>query len=515
MSVRLASFIFAVVLASILAPTQAVAQIESIVQPRNIDGRVVAKSEREEQAELFDYYFEKQNLTYETRLDKLKTSATVPGWRIPYSAHIYPQTAGGMGSAGGRGSRGLFRRQGGGGGSSVLTHYDQAFNGGAGAERSADAYEVKRLGGTQRIGLFGLRTRSSSESWEGYCSGFTAAAIRHPEPVRAVDAGQVGGAAGVVFQPSDIKALLSCIYNRTTNDSYLFLAPPSSRDGGPNMATFHLTLANYIGQAGCPVGINRTKGEATWNNPVYTYESTISDGGESNAVHYKNVHTTITYSFYASDAQIQTDEATGERRGNMTQSMDFNYTLALDGEGRIIGGRANSFNGHFLWIPLYAVQGRGEEGKAPGNPYIDVRKVIDLARLSALPEVQKKYDAVVIGPRLDPALTKAEDEAAAKAAAEKAAAEAAAEKAKAEKAAAEKAKAAAEKAVAEKVKAEKAKADKAKAEKAAAEKVKADKAKADKVKADKAKADKAAADKDAAKKTPADAAKKAPAAPAP
>ena len=83
--------------------------------------------------------------------------------------------------------------------------------------------------------------------------------------------------------------------------------------------------------------------------------------------------------------------------------MTFRYTLALDNEGRIIGGRALSSSGHFLWIPLYAVQGR-EDGSVPGNPYIAVRKVIALARASALAEVQKKYDEATIGPTIDPSL---------------------------------------------------------------------------------------------------------------
>ena len=499
MSVRLTSVCFAAVLAMNLTPAPSLAQSESIVEPRNMHGKV-QKSEREEQADLFDYYFEKQNLTYETQLDKLKTQATVPSWRIPYSAAIHPQSAGGMSDAGG-GRVGLFRRSYG-GGSNVLNLYDRAFN--SGGEGSANAYERQRVNASDR-GLFrGLRMRRSSEPWEGYCSGFTAASIRHPEPVRAVDAGQVGGAAGVVFQPSDIKALLTCIYNRTSEDSYLFLAPPASNNSGPNMGTFHLTLANYIGQAGCPVGIDRTKGEVAWNNPIYAYESTISDGGEGNGLHYKNVQTTITYSFYGSDSQTQTDEQSGDRQGNMTQSMSFNYTLALDGKGKIVGGHANSYNGDFLWLPLYAVQGRGE-GPSPGNPHIDVRKVIALARLSALPEAQKKYDAAVIGPRIDPSLTKAEEAGGPRAAAAAAPPGGGAGAALAAGANAEAAHGGAEKAAAEK-------AAKVAAEKAAAEKAKADKARAEKVKTDKAKADKAAAEKAAAKKAPADAQKKAPAA---
>ena len=95
---------------------------------------------------------------------------------------------------------------------------------------------------------------------------------------------------------------------------------------------------------------------------------------------------------------------TGARVGNSKQSMTFRYTLALDGAGSIIGGRASSSSGNFLWIALYAVQGR-EDGSVPGNPYVDVRKVVALARASALPEVQKKYDRAVVGPMIDPSLT--------------------------------------------------------------------------------------------------------------
>jgi hypothetical protein len=91
--------------------------------------------------------------------------------------------------------------------------------------------------------------------------------------------------------------------------------------------------------------------------------------------------------------------------------MTFRYTLALDSEGRIVGGRAKTSSGHFLWTPLYAVQAK-PDGSVQGNPYVDLRKVIALARASALPEVQAKFDEETIGPRIDPALepTAPEDE---------------------------------------------------------------------------------------------------------
>jgi hypothetical protein len=360
---------------------------ESNVEKREVGGKVV-QSEREEQEALFNYYFREQQLKYETRLKELKSSASAPKWRIPYSADIHPQAAGGLGNISSRGRRSRYA------GSSALSVYDRAFNEG---RDLANSYEVQRVLGSDSSLFVGRRLRRNNEGWEGYCSGFTASTIRHPEPVKSVDASRVGGAPGVVFQPSDIKALLSSIYNRTTDDSYIFVAPPSAKDGGPNMGTFHLALANYIGQAGHPIGIDRTKGEAAWNNPIYAYEVTsVGDAGDGDHIHYKTVETTVTFSFYGSDSATQTDHETGEVRGNTKETMNLRYTLALDDAGKVIGGTALSDSGYFLWIPLYAVQGT-QDGSVPGNPHIDVKKVIALAREAAIPEVQKEFDKTVIG----------------------------------------------------------------------------------------------------------------------
>jgi hypothetical protein len=167
------------------------------------------------------------------------------------------------------------------------------------------------------------------------------------------------------------------------------------------MGTFHLALANYIGNAGHPVGFDRTRGRAPWNNPVYAYEVTlVRDAGSSDHLHYKTVDLTLTYSYYGSDQGQQTDVQTGEIRGNQKQQMSLRYNVALDDDGRIVGGQALTYNGYFLWIPLYPVQGTAD-GKSLGNPYLDVQKVLALARASALPETQEKFDEANIGP-VDP-----------------------------------------------------------------------------------------------------------------
>lgn len=401
---------------------------ESNIGERNVNGQVV-QSERDEQESLFNYYFRKQDLTFDTKLEDLRDEATVPSWRIPYSAAIHPESAGGLSDAGAGGPGPRGRRRGGlfgmgrlrastdsadphgprnlllsgpmaATGNSPLGLYDRAFHGG---RNMANDYEVRRIMTEQR-GLIFRRTVSSSESWEGYCSGFTASTIRHPEPVKSVNAGDFGGTPGVILRPTDIKALLSCIYNRTSDDSFLFLAPPSASDGGPNMGTFHLALANYIGKGGTPIGIDRSKGRVAWNNPVYAYKvNSMRDAGESDGIRFRGLQTTITYSSYGQDGQRQTDLETGDRVGNRKQSMTIRYVLALNEAGEIIGGRALTSAGHFLWIPLFAAQAQAD-GSVPGNPYIDVKKVIAVARASALPGVQKKFDRVVIGPTIGPAL---------------------------------------------------------------------------------------------------------------
>ncbi len=377
-----------ILLVTVLVISRAAA--ESNVSPRAVEGET-APSERDEQQSLFNWHFRERNLTYQTEFAALKTAAAVEAWRVPYSAAIYPLTSGGLAAA--RTSVGT-----------VLSKYDLAFNEG---QSLAESYDRRRRmpQNVPRVGLFRRRPQPSNfgiEPWEGYCSGFAASTIRHPEPMRPVDAGTVGGRPGVVFQPAEIKALLSAAYNRTRPDSFLLLAPPSARNRGPNMGTFHLALANYIGQAQHPIAIDRVRGREAWNNPIYRYEVTsIRDVGRRGELEIKELVTRITYTAYGSDRVSQTDPETGQRRGHSSQSMSIRYHLNLDAQGHIVGGRALSHSGHFLWLPLFAVQATRDQ-TSPGNPYLDVQQVIALARASALPEIQAKYDQHVIGREVDP-----------------------------------------------------------------------------------------------------------------
>jgi hypothetical protein len=67
-----------------------------------------------------------------------------------------------------------------------------------------------------------------------------------------------------------------------------------------------------------------------------------------------------------------------------------------------------NYNGYFFWFPLYAPQAKAD-GSVQGNPHVDVRKVIALARASADPAIQKKFDETNVGPMIDPSLAPADD----------------------------------------------------------------------------------------------------------
>ena len=345
--------------------------MQSNVEQRTVAGKEVP-SERDEQEPLFNYYFQDQKLKYETKLSDLKKEASVPAWRMPYSADIHPQSA--RRNERCRRRRHAWARHG--GGRSALSLYDRAFNDG---RDLANAYEVRHvMGGSDRALFPGLRMRRTNEGWEGYCSGFTASTIRHPEPVKAVDAGQGRRPPGVVFQPSDIKALLTCIYNRTTEDSYLYLAPPSARDGGPNMGTFHLALANYIGRAGHPIGIDRTKGEASWNNPDLFVQGRFDPRRRMQDGPFT---TRRPHDHHLQLLRLRRERPNGpgnrRRAGKPPQTMSLRYTMALDDQGRIAAASVDD-SGHSCgfrctpckarrWFGARQSAHRREESHGPGQ----------------------------------------------------------------------------------------------------------------------------------------------------
>ena len=127
----------------------------------------ISKEEVDEVNEIHERWWGKQLVW---RYADLPKSGSVDGQRMPWSGHIYPDRSGGC--------------------IQVLRRYDAAFNG---RRRLASNFErhdieIHKKTGMRRGGLFGRRLveRRETPDWAGHCNGWTAAAIRHAEPVNSV-----------------------------------------------------------------------------------------------------------------------------------------------------------------------------------------------------------------------------------------------------------------------------------------------------------------------------------------
>ncbi len=311
-------------------------------------GAKVSQSAVERQNTMFQQYW---GTDFSWKFDELPTEAVMPGFRLPYSGHIYPDRAGGTASA--------------------LRKYDQAFHGG---KMRAVAYErwdttafkerEPRRGVLGRLGAKSLQT----PNWYGHCNGWTTAAIRHAEPQTSVYRNEVE------FTPSDIKALLAEIYLYNDNTN---LTEPNER---LNPAEFHAVVANWIGRGRHPVGMEGDPGKEKWNYPVYAYSTGSAQRGDRVVEVKMNIA-------YAKDSRGETDDSS-----HIQKIRYFHYSLELDDDGNMVGGRWHHDTGSidFFWIPLRPKPSR-QPGHERGNPHVDVDRVLAIWRESVPEDVRKKW----------------------------------------------------------------------------------------------------------------------------
>jgi hypothetical protein len=231
-----------------------------------------------------------------------------------------------------------------------------------------------RNGGSEEVirGPFG-RTRvihsRAVPTWYGHCNGWTAAAIRHPEPQKPVVRN------GVTFTPTDIKGMLAEIYMYADSE---FLG---GVDPAINPGILHITLANWLGRGSHPVGMETAVGEVVINFPIFNYKSTIAKRSPSEA----EVKTLITYT-------LNINREMDKSPPNFVRQMYFHYVLDLTEDGEIRGGRffGDSAQIDMLWTPLKPAQG-GEEKNKRGNPHQNVKEVLALWRDSVPEDLRKKW----------------------------------------------------------------------------------------------------------------------------
>ncbi len=311
----------------------------------------IKKDELEYQQQAFKQWWGNE---YVTKLADLPKEGKVPDFRVPYSGHDYPDMSGGTLVA--------------------MYKYDRAFRSRAAEHERGDIGEHRSARGEEREvrGPFGRvwRTRGRAvPTWYGHCNGWTAAAIRHAEPQKAVVRN------GVTFTPADIKGLLAEIY--MYNDSEFL----GGVDPAINPGILHLTLANWLGRGEHPLGMETAVGEVVINFPVFNYKMVVNKYSSREA----EVRTWITYAL-----NIQRELDKGPEKYH--RQMYFHYVLDLNDQGEIRGGRfyGDSMQIDMLWAPLKPEQG-GKERNKRGNPHLNVKEVLAIWRESVSEDLRKQW----------------------------------------------------------------------------------------------------------------------------
>ncbi|EGZ14114.1 hypothetical protein PHYSODRAFT_513204 [Phytophthora sojae] len=216
-------------------------------------------------------------------------------------------------------------------------------------------------------------------TWFGICHAWAPAALLEPEPNCAVQHN------GVTFQPMDIKALISEIYDganiatvftgarfygpdsKDTTDEYGRYTDSSRRDMGPGF--MHVALANIIGRFGTSVVVDVSAGAEVWNQPVYSYkvlsqtEMTPTDAANQyfgvSQYPFNSAAQRIMYVESKVSWMIETFEDGGlvssGRASRYMTGKKYTYLLELDNDYNVLGGEwvGESKTDHpdFLWLP--------------------------------------------------------------------------------------------------------------------------------------------------------------------
>jgi hypothetical protein len=234
-----------------------------------------------------------------------------------------------------------------------------------------------------------------AEEWFGICHAWAPASILEKEPKHGVNYG------GVRFEIQDIKALVSLAYTEGLDVRRVSLR--CNEQGGAhaeeqackdtNPGTFHVAVANLLGERGQAFIHDRTYDYEVWNLPVIGYRvvrndevsaSTANDmlgtgGGDykfnDEAVELRRIRLRLDW------LSASTADANGVFAGDdwfvMTDTYD--YILEIDDVGRIIGGEwvGGSRKRHpdFLWLPI-----EKHGTTVAGIAYSDVEKLLQLAQ---------------------------------------------------------------------------------------------------------------------------------------
>ncbi|MEM9102383.1 MAG: hypothetical protein AAGB12_08660 [Pseudomonadota bacterium] len=211
-----------------------------------------------------------------------------------------------------------------------------------------------------------------TETWEGICHAWAAAAMSEPEPVNPVTIN------GVTFKINDIKALTTLMYTQGRQKNYMSYpckksdargeiqydqwGRPSADDfecADTNPGALHVIAANFLGIHQRSFVEDRIFDEQIWNQPVRGFDvlETRSVNAEE-AMQLMAKGTNVfdvpkTYQFndravafqyvkmdlhYIAESPLTVDGNLSDRVDEFTETDRYEYLLELDAKGEIIGG---------------------------------------------------------------------------------------------------------------------------------------------------------------------------------
>jgi hypothetical protein len=199
-------------------------------------------------------------------------------------------------------------------------------------------------------------------SWAGICHGWAPAALHHSEPVARVVTNPDG--IRIPFASADIKAVLSYFYAfhyevESTHQMGLrcffgsWVGGARGCDQDLNAGAFHIVMANKLGLQNEGFLMDKERFNEVWNQPVVAFKSRVIDANlpasrkaAKTAVREQRIATEL---FYTDESDPVWDAVWGTPN-QVIGSMQLQYRIEIDREGRIVGGEWESKERpDFLW----------------------------------------------------------------------------------------------------------------------------------------------------------------------
>lgn len=251
-------------------------------------------------------------------------------------------------------------------------------------------------------GYYYYKAYNKVENWMGICHGWAPAAYMMDRPAKSIEVKSVDGKL-IKFRPSDIKALGSLLWAKTSNATNFIGGrcndkdPAKDDDTGRiksqdcfdnNPGSWHMSVANQIGKSKRSMVMDATFDYEVWNHPIVSYSyryfnpekmeyaNSLADAKISKKAfksdkfteyrknkpnHYQKIKSfvgiqmEVKYAVETHPTRMDTDHVS--RDGHNV--VHYTYDLELDKNGKIIGGEWYS-NKHpdFLWTPPVGTQAK-------------------------------------------------------------------------------------------------------------------------------------------------------------